>query len=209
MTTTDSLIITKPQSFVNPQDSTNAADAAARCMAHHKDPVEPYSKIVVKSKVSGVPYGVPQSQRILPLGLFIKKYDKIRDFLAGSCKLTCAQREVVLRLLCFSSHYKEVYPKAATVCGEPGCSKRTFWRVMRKLLDSGLVQVSNRYVIREHAQISNLYRFHKLLILLVRYLAEHGQKFWEKWLQPWLGMSGKDFWGNFAFWGGLDSLPAP
>jgi len=205
----DSSIITKAQSFVNPQDSTNAADATARSMAHHKDPVAPFSKIVVKSRVSGVRYGVPQSPRILPPGLFIKKFDEIRDFLAGPLDLSCAQREVVLRLLRFSSHYRGVYPKATTVCSEPGCSKRTFWRVMRKLQDSGLVQVSNRYVIREHAQISNLYRFHKLLILLVRYLAEHGQKFWEKWLQPWLGMSGKDFWGNFAFRGGLDGLPAP
>ena len=205
----NSLIITKPQSFVNPQDSTNAADTMARSMAHHNVSSSPYSKIIVKNRISGVPYGVPQSPRILPPGLFIKKYDEIRDFLVGSLELTCAQREVVLRLLRFSSRYEEVYPRAATVCSEPGCSKRTFWRVMRKLQDIGLVQVSNRYVIREHAQISNLYRFHKLLILLVRYLAEHGQKFWEKWLQPFLGMPGKDFWGNFAYRGGLDSLPAP
>lgn len=190
-------------------DSINAADATGKGMAHHKDLKKPYSTIMIKVKDIDKPYGVPQSQRILPPGLFIKKFDAIREFLAGPLGLTCVQREVILRLLRFSSHYEEVYPKAATVCSEPGCSKRTFWRVMRKLQDIGLVQVSNRYVIREHAQISNLYRFHKLLILLVRYLAEHGQQFYQKWLKPYLAMSGKDFWGVFARSVDLCSLPSP
>ena len=139
----------------------------------------------------------------------MKKCDTIRGCLEGLLGFTCAEREVVLRLLRFNSYYKDVYPKASTVCSEPGCSKRTFWRVMRKLQDAGLVQVVNRYVIREHSQISNLYRLHKLLILLVRWLAEQGQRFGQKWLKPYLTMSGKDFWGVFAWSADLCSLPSP
>jgi len=177
----------------------NKSQTLGNGMAHHKDSIVPYSRTIIKIVGEEKRYGVPQSQRILPPGLFIKKYDSIRAFLAGPLELTCAQREVVLRLLRFCSYYRDVYPKAATVCSEPGCSRRTFWRVMRKLQDTGLVQIINRYVIREHAQISNCYRFDKLLILLARYLVECGQACAEKWLKPYLAMLGKDFWTVFAW----------
>jgi hypothetical protein len=43
-------------------------------------------------------------------------------------------------------------------------------------------------------QISNLYLLHKLLLVIARYLAEHGVQFFEKWLRPYLSMPGRSFW---------------
>jgi len=130
--------------------------------------------------------------------LLLKKYDQIRDCLVDYAELTTAQREVTLRLLRLWAYYGYVYPKESTITSEPGCSKATFWRTIRLLEELGLVRVINRYVIRPHAQISNLYRFDKLLLVIARYLAEHGQAFQEKWLEPYLRLPGRVFWGSWA-----------
>ena len=172
---------------------------SSNSMIHHKD--YSYSiRIIYKSKEKplSTPYGVSSSQRVLSPQLLLKKYDQVRDCLAYCVELSTAQREVVLRLLRLWAYYGNVYPKESMITSDPGCSKATFWRTIRILKELGLIRVINRYVVRPHAQISNLYRFDRLLIVIARYLAEHGQGFWEKWLTPYLVMPAKLFW-SFRF----------
>ena len=147
-------------------------------------------------------YGVSPSQKPdnpLSKSLFIKKYDRIRDFLL-QLGFTTAQREIILSLLRLSTYYDEVYPKEAQITESSGYSKATFWRTIAKLKEQGLIEVINRFIPREKAQISNLYRLDKLILLIVRWLAEHGVKFTEKWLEAFLKMSGKDFWQKIWSW---------
>jgi len=166
-------------------------------MIHHKVTLSHNNKLIVSySNTRGKPYGVSRSRRAITSSLFIKKFDYIRDCLKDVLKLTPAQREVTLRLLRLWSYYGLVYPKASMVTDSPGCSKATYWRTIRLLKDAGLIEVLNRYVIRPHAQISNLYRLDRLALLLARYLAEHGVAFWEKWLRPALTMPGQEFWSQ-------------
>ena len=157
-----------------------------------------HQRIIIRGTLDGAtsPYGVSSSFRVLSPGLLLKKYDNIREGLQYVLGLTTAQREVTLRLLRYWAYYGKVYPKEASVTEEPGCKKATFWRTIRRLEDLGLVQVVNRFVIRPHAQISNLYRLDRLILLLARYLAEHGAHFWEKWLTPALAMPGRLFWSQ-------------
>lgn len=139
-------------------------------------------------------YGVIKDHRVLSPPLFMKKYDDIRDYLEFELGLAPAQREVVMKLLRFWAYYGIVYPKEYQVTAEPGCSKPTFWRTIAELKELGLVHVINRYLCRPHAQISNLYRLDRLLLVLARYLAEKGQKFTEACLKPFLAMTGARFW---------------
>ena len=141
-------------------------------------------------------YGVSSYYRILTKGLFIKRRDQVRDFLKDVLGFTVAQRELTLRLLEFWSHYGKVYPKIALLCEEPGCSKATAWRTVAILEGQGLIERVNRIMKPTRRQISNLYLLHKLLLLIARYLAEHGQAFYEKWLQPYLVLPGRLFWGG-------------
>lgn len=168
-------------------------------MIHHNDHT-PIFRIIYKSRggSSPPPYGVSSSQRVITPGLFLNKFDYIRNCLDHVLGLTTGQREVTLRLLRFWAYYGHVYPKESSITNDPGCSKATFWRTIRILRDLGLIRVVNRYVIRPHAQISNLYRFDKLLLVIARYLAEHGHAFREKWLEPYLTLPGRVFWGRLA-----------
>ena len=169
--------------------------ATSDSMIHHNVPgVIPRKLIVSYKSIERAPYGVSQSRRILSPQILLKKFDRIRDCLEDVVGLSTAQREVVLRLLRFWAYYSQVYPKQAQVSSEPGCSKATYWRTVRQLSDRGLIEVINRYVVRPHAQISNLYRLDRLVLLLARYLAEHGCPFREKWLEPYLSMPGRLFW---------------
>ena len=143
-------------------------------------------------------YGVSSSYRILTKGLYIKRRDQVRDFLQYVLRLTVAQRELTLRLLEFWSHYGKVYPKVALLCEEPGCSKATAWRTIAILERRGLIERVNRIMKPTRRQISNLYLLHKLVLAIARYLAEHGVPFYEKWLKPYLSMSGLLFWGSIA-----------
>jgi len=169
-------------------------------MIHHKSGGN-HDLIVYRDRsyYRGNPYGVSSSHRVLSPQLLLKRYDLIRDCLKYPLGLTTAQREVTLRLLRYWAYYGKVYPKEAHVTEEKGCSHATFWRTIALLEQMGLIRVTNRFVIRAHAQISNLYRFDKLLIVLARYLAEHGTRFLEKWLKPYLIMPGRDFWA-FQLW---------
>ncbi len=142
----------------------------------------------------GKRYGVSSSYRVLSPQLFLKQFDRVRDCLEYTLGLTVSQREVALRLLRLWAYYGNVYPKEAQITGQPGCSKATYWRTIRILESRGLVNVINRFIIRPHAQISNLYRLDRLVLLLARYIAEHGEAFSEAWLQPYLTMPGREFW---------------
>ena len=167
-------------------------------MIHHKDPI-PQRRIILSKSFTRNPssYGVSKARRILSPQVLFKRHDRIREALECCVGLTVAQREVVFRLLRYWAYYGKVYPKQAVVSADPGCSKATFWRTIRVLKDMGLIRVVNRFIIRPHAQISNLYRLDRLVLLIARYLAEHGQRFFEKWLRPFLVMSGSDFWSSF------------
>ncbi len=179
-------------------------------MIHHKGPLKPLKLVVsYKSNLRSRPYGVSRSRRAITSSLFIKKYDLIRDCLRNTLGLSTAQREAALRLLRLWSYYGYVYPKASQVSESPGCSKATFWRTVRLLRDLGLIQVVNRYIVRPHAQISNLYRLDRLAVILARYLAEHGTAFWEKWLTPALAMSGQQFWSCLSRNPGDRAGPGP
>ncbi len=177
-------------------------------MIHHKDPLLRNKIIVSYSNIgSSKAYGVSRSRRAITSSLFIKKFDYIRDCLKDVLGLTTSQREVTLRLLRLWSYYGLVYPKASMLTDSPGCSKATYWRTIRLLKDAGLIEVLNRYVIRPHAQISNLYRLDRLALLLARYLAEHGVAFWEKWLRPALTMPGQQFWSQIFLTPGERVVP--
>jgi len=190
-------------SIINPNTSSvksnlnTVLSSSPDSMIHHKYSLPPGKVIVSYDSIrSRNTYGVSRSRRILSPELFLKKYDYIRDCLMYTLELTSAQREVVLRLLRYWAYYGQVYTKESTVTEDPGCSKATFWRTLRLLKELGLIQVINRYVVRPHAQISNLYRLDRLLLLLARYLAEHGVRFLEKWLKPYLSMPGHSFWST-------------
>lgn len=164
-------------------------------MIHHNRRGTYNNKIVLlPGKRPPLPYGVSRDRRVLSPQTLLKRFDQVRDCLAGPLGQGTAQREVTLRLLRLWAYYGQVYPKESMVTADPGCSKATFWRTVRDLKDRGLVRVVNRYFIRPHAQTSNLYIFTRLLIIIARYLAEHGVSFRQRWLQPYLRMTGTMFW---------------
>lgn len=182
--------LVKSTSFLPENTSSNS-------MIHHKAPQLP-EKIIVsyKSIERGNPYGVSQARRVLSPQLLLKEFDYIRDCLDYTLGLSCSQREVALRLLRLWAYYGYVYPKESTITEQPGCSKATFWRTIKLLKELGLIHVIPRFVIREHAQISNLYRLDRLVLLLARYLGEHGHRFYENWLTPALTMPARAFWSQ-------------
>jgi len=142
----------------------------------------------------GKRYGVSSSHKVLTKGLLLKKFDLVRDCLAGVCGLTRAERDVTLGLLRFQVYYPQVFPKASQVAEAENVGTATFWRTVGKLRDMNLLKVVPRFLIRAEAQISNLYLLKELLIVIARYLAEHGTGFAESWLKPYLVMPGKLFW---------------
>ncbi len=192
------LISTLEQSFLPVKSTLNTVlISSSNSMIHHKvSPNLPQYIVVTYRNLSSPPYGVSQSRRVLSPQLLLKKHDYIRDCLKYVLGLSCSQREVVLRLLLLWAYYGKVYPKESTITEQPGCSKATFWRTIKLLKELGLIHVIPRFVIREHAQISNLYRLDRLVLLLARFLAERGQAFYEDWLRPALAMPGRQFWSQ-------------
>jgi len=151
----------------------------------------------------GKRYGVSSSRRVLSPQLLLKKFDLVRDCLQYRLGFSTAQREVILRLLRLWAYYGYVYPKESLVTAEPGCTKATFWRTIRALRDQGLIHIINRFIIRPHAQISNLYRLDKLVVLIAKYLAEHIAHVWPDWTMPALLTPWPELW-SFSF-----SSPGP
>lgn len=141
-------------------------------------------------------YGVSSDYRVLSKSLFIKHFDRIRDFLKWTLGLTAKQREVIFTLLRLWVHYGKCYPTVAMLCREAYCSKSTALRIIKELEHLGLIEVMSRDLQPYRRQISNLYLLHGLILLIARYLAEHGQAFYERWLRPYLTMPGREFWSQ-------------
>lgn len=152
-------------------------------------------------------YGVSKARRALSPQLFFKRYDQIRDCLESVLGLSIAEREFTLRAATFGAYYGNCYAKISTLCQEPGCSKATAFRVLRKLKDQHLIEVIPRILTPFRRQISSLITFQKLFLLIARYLAEHGAQFFERWLQPYLSMPGCQFWSRKLVWRTPGPLP--
>lgn len=187
------MTIAQNQTAVKP-----ASTAPPNGVIHHNGSMI-RSQIVCKFNKSMVvnPYGVSQSRRVISPSALIKRHEQVRSCLRSVLRLSVSEREVVFRLLRLWCYYGSVYPKESQITADPGCSKATFWRTIKLLRELGLVVVINRYVRREKAQISNLYRLDKLILLLARYLAEHGARFSEKWIRPFMEWDGCRFWREF------------
>lgn len=173
----------------------NTLSTPPKPMIHHKDYSNTYT-IIYKNKGKRVPkpYGVSSSHKVLTKGLLLKKWDLVVRCLKENCELTPAERDVALEFLRFQAYYPEVYPKATQVALEVNRGVATFWRTVGKLQDMNLLEVYQRFLIRPEAQISNLYLLKGLVLLLARYLAEHGVAFRERWLTRALTMPGRLFW---------------
>ncbi len=154
------------------------------------------------------PYGVSPQNRVLSPGLFLRNYDQVVYCLDKVLGLTNAQSEVVLRLLRLWAYYGEVYPTEAQITADPGCSKATFWRTVRQLRERGLLEVINRFVLREHAQISNLYRLDGLILVIARFLADKLGRIYAEWTRPFLMISWPNFWTVMARGWGSRAAPS-
>jgi len=187
------------QTFSTVKPSTNTQlPLFPASMIHHKvSSLRIVGNTLEEIEERGKRYGVSSSHKVLTKGLLLKKWDTIRACLIDVCNLTTKERDVVLALLRLYAYYPQVYPKASQVAEAENVGIATFWRTVDKLRDMNLLQVVNRFLIRVEAQISNLYLLEDLIILIARYLAEHGQVFYEKWLKPYLSMSGSSFWSSF------------
>ena len=138
-----------------------------------------------------VSYGVPAPRRMLSPSLLLKKHHYIISYLQA-IGLTPSEREITMHLLRLYAYYGKVYPKAHQFTENGGCSKRSFWRAVAKLEESGLIDRINRYL--HHLQISNCYRLDKLILCLIRYLAEHGNPNIPDFAHDLLNQVGTSFW---------------
>ncbi len=136
-------------------------------------------------------YGVPAPRRMLTPSLLLKKHHYIVSYLRA-IGLTTAERDAAFFLLRLYAYYGKVYPKAPDHTEDCYCSKRSFWRTITKLEDSGLIDRINRYL--HHLQISNCYRLDKLVLCLIRYLAEHGSPYISDFAHHLLSQVGASFW---------------
>ena len=147
-----------------------------------------YDKDIILGRLT---YGVPTQRRILSPGVLIKKFHRIRDYLFNA-GLSSAERQVALNLIRLYCYYGKVYPKAGEFTDQGGCSPRSFWRAVAKLEDMGLIDRINRYL--NHLQISNAYRLDKLILVLARWLAEHGHHFTDNFTLSLLRLTAGSFW---------------
>ncbi len=147
-----------------------------------------------------IPYGVSSKRKLLRPHQLNRYHHLIWNFLKHDLGLHTAEREVVFRLLRLYAYYTHIYPKAKQIAAEKGCSVATFWRTVAILEEDGLLTRINRYIIREKAQISNLYLLDKLVLALARMLSEHSKPFTQRWVQHLLEMSGREFWSGIWKW---------
>lgn len=195
----------------------------ANRVAHHKNPpplprntsdsvyIQPNKRaniarlkkeIVYKCEGKSIrcPYGVPGHKRMITPGKLRTHHMAIYRFLKHDLGLPTAEREAVFRLLRLAAYHAHVYPKANQIAEAPGCSKRSFWRAIARLKGMGLITVVNRYLLREEAQISNLYILQRLVLAITRYLHEHSVVFKQGWLKPFLSMPSRRFWRGIKKW---------
>ena len=186
-------------------------------MIHHNVSISTHKKITISyNTLNWKPYGVSPARRVLSPQALLKRFDVVKDGLITRIGLTPKQADVTMELLRLWCYYGYVYPKASQVIGEPEispelaswraeigirpdprpsvCSRATFWRTIKLLEGLGLVEIINRYVKREHAQISNLYRLDQLVLALVRYIAERREFLFPSWLEGLLSIPARAFW---------------
>ena len=222
-------IIEHPFSNVKPLVNNNSTPPS-NSLIHHKEG-RSHNYIVLRYQDTVLPptYGASIASRVLPVSLFRKKEVQIKQCLNVTVGLTKSQVEAAMRLLRLQAYYRFVYPSADQVCGrrkyefgmrfEPfpgyvppkrhhwGTSRASFWRAIKVLKDIGLIEVVNRYVLRPHAQISNLYRLDRLIMLLAKYLAERGEHGYPPELRPLLSLPWPDFWPTLR--GRFFHIPPP
>jgi len=138
-----------------------------------------------------VTYGVPAPRRMLSPGLLLKKHDYILSYLRAM-GLTTQERQAAFYLLRLYAYYGKVYPKAPNYTEDFYASKRSFWRAVAKLEELGVIDRINRYL--HHLQISNCYRLDKLVLCIIRYLAEHGSPYLSDFAHDLLRRIGVSFW---------------
>ena len=159
-----------------PKPSTPTPVSPSACpqsMAHHNSSTSKPTIYYKKGIEIEKRYGVPQTRRILTMGMFHKNHDEILNRLTW-LGLETRERDAIFKLLELFIYYGKVYPKAADIADQAYISKRTFWRAVGKLRELGVIEVLNRYA--KHRQISNLYRLDRLVVMIARFLAEHGHK---------------------------------
>ncbi|GAH42776.1 unnamed protein product, partial [marine sediment metagenome] len=168
--------------------------AIAEPLAQRKAPLPIYKDNVSYNSnkiLETLTYGVPAPRRMLTPSLLLKKHDRIRTFLV-SLGLTTAERPAAFYLLRLFTYYGKVYPKAPNYTDDFYNSKRSFWRAVAKLEDSGLIDRQNRFL--HHLQISNAYRLDKLVLCIIRYLAENGCPYFNHFTQDIIRQTDNSFW---------------
>ncbi len=209
-------IIEQPFHFVKSNNLLDSSPSPAS-MAPHNVSISPHNKMIVSyNTIRGRPYGVSPAKRVLSPQALLKHLDVIKVGLQTRIGLTPRQADITIELLRLWAYYGSVYPKASQVAGEPEISDRmaawraenglagkpanrvagraTFWRTIKVLEGLGLVQVIKRYVVRDHAQISNLYKLDQLVLVLARYIAERRQFSSPSWLAPVFAIDPSVFW---------------
>jgi len=168
--------------------------ANAGTLAQRKAPTYPLNNnhpLNTRTLLERLTYGVPAPRRMLTPSLLLKKHDYIRRYLV-EIGLTPAERQITFHLLRLYVYYGKVYPKAHEFTEDGGCSKRSFWRAVAKLEESGVIDRINRYL--HHLQISNCYRLDKLVLCLVSYLAEHGCPFLDQFTNDIISQTANSLW---------------
>jgi len=168
------------------------ATATAKPLAQRKAPTNSNNHTLnTTTLLERLTYGVPAPRRMLTPGLLLKKHHYILAYLK-ELGLTTAERPAAFYLLRLYAYYGKVYPKAPNYSEDFYNSKRSFWRAIAKLEDSGLIDRINRYL--HHLQISNAYRLDKLVLCIIRYLAEHGSPYISDFAYDLLRTIGISFW---------------
>lgn len=168
--------------------------ATAGTVAQRKSPLHPHHKkdhLNKETLLMRLTYGVPAPRRMLTPSLLLKKHDYIRSYLM-TLGLTDAERDSAFFLLRLYAYYGKVYPKAPDYTEDCYRSKRSFWRAVAKLEELGIIDRINRYL--NHLQISNCYRLDKLVLCLIRYLAEHGCPFLDQFTRNIIRQTADSFW---------------
>lgn len=142
------------------------------------------------------PYGVPSPHRVLPQGVIFKRWRDVQAFFRVTMGLTDPERGVVSELVRLWMIKGEVYAKAKQVKETAKVSHRAFWHTIKRLEEMKMIQVVNRYVQREKAQISNLFLLEKLIFALARFLAECGERNLGPMMARFLALPGQEFWSR-------------
>lgn len=201
--------LAQPFSFVNPHLNTQLPLFPNSMTPHSNSHIYGIRGNLDKVRKDTSYYGVSWDHRVLTKGVFIKQRDRVRDFLQNTLGFSVGDRDFTLGTLEYWAYYGKCYAKIADLCRKPGCSESTAHRALSKLKNLGLVVVIERYLEPRRRQISNLFLLHKLILVIARYLAEHGQRFAEKWLEPYLQLPGAVFWRKWLPSQGKLAAPCP